>query len=122
MIEIKLKLIADSFDLGKVYVPNKIDPIFLHCTNDKSFIEKHSIEYYGQIFNAHGYKLVFPITCEDTGTLWRVSDGVEFRKNENGKYFMVESEMHRPHEYDFEVLNDGYNFTSNKQEIKNEKN
>jgi len=118
MIEIKLeKEFAGSRGIF-IFWPQNHHAIFKHCTNGASSINISEVEEYSPIFNVHGYQLVFPITCEDTGVLWRVSDGVEFRKNENGKYYMVESEMHRPYEYDFEVLNDGYNFTSEKGEIK----
>jgi len=114
MIEIKLKKLPHN-----VYVPvekEKHEPLFEHVAGDKYGSKRH-LKDLKMVFWLHGIKLVFPVTCEDTGTLWRVKDGVEFRKNENSKYYMVESMMHRPYEYDFEVLSDGYNFTSEKGEI-----
>lgn len=119
MIEIKLKKLSHG-----VFVPlnsEKHEYIFNHIAKNGS--SKYYLQNLELVFELHGCKLVFPVTCEDTGTLWRVSDGAELKKQEDGRYYFVwgPGPYGSQFGYEFESLNDGYNFTSKKEEIKNEK-
>jgi hypothetical protein len=92
--------------------------IFKHIIGGVAEIKDEIIRH-ESVFKLHGIKVEYPITCEDTGTLWRVSDGEELTKQEDGRYHFnwtlgAEGSQFG---YDFDRLNDGYNFTSRKEEI-----
>jgi hypothetical protein len=96
--------------------------LFYHCVDKKDLVyltlaSKGVLDTYYGVFAAHGCRLVFPVECEDNGTLWRVRDGRKLVKKD-GKYEWEDTGNY-PVGYDFEDLNDGYSFTSNEKQWKN---
>jgi hypothetical protein len=91
------------------------DVMFEHVMGEKA-ATKSDIKRFQGVFLNHGYYVLFPHTLHPgSDVIYRVKDGVEFFKNEDGTYSMkpfVEGSLVT--KYDFEILNDPYYFTTNK--------